>query len=493
MITALKPRSSFLPLLTAGLALALPGQLPAQTFKLLHNFSATDNNGLNTDGANPVRGLLFSGGTLYGTAVEGGSGGRGTVFKVNSDGTGFTVMYSFTATSPPPCPCFNSDGAGPIRLVLLGTKLYGTTARGGSSGEGTLFAVDVEGPNFSTLYDFTGGSDGAAPNALAFSGSTLYGPTYAGGDSGNGTVFSFAIGGTGLSTLYSFSAGIGSPADNVTNSDGAGPNVLTVSGTTLYGMTETGGNAANGTVFALQTDGAGFTTLHTFGPLSSGTNSDGASSSALVASGPTLYGTTYYGGAGGWGTLFSVRTNGAEFATLHTFNGVDGRFPDFDGLVFAANTIYGTASAGGSTGNGTVFTLNTDGSGFKVLHNFSATHADTSGYQTNSEGAGPSGLILSGNTLYGVASRGGSSGQGTIFSIVLPPTPSQLTITPDGDGGYFINAQGSPNFRCQLQRAPALTGPWSTSASQTADTNGLIQFHDLFPPLDHAFYRTVQQ
>ena len=52
--------------------------------------------------------------------------------------------------------------------------------------------------------------------------------------------------------------------------------------------------------------------------------------------------------------------------------------------------------------------------------------------------------------------------------------------------------QGSPNFTCQLQRGPTLTGRWSTSASQAADTNGLIQFHDLFPPPDQVFYRTVQ-
>jgi hypothetical protein len=82
---------------------------------------------------------------------------------------------------------------------------------------------------------------------------------------------------------------------------------------------------------------------------------------------------------------------------------------------------------------------------------------------------------------------------GTIFRITLPVIPPQLTIVPDSGSGYFINVQGSPNFTCQLQRAPALTSSWATSASQTADTNGLIQFHDLFPPPDLAFYRAVQQ
>jgi len=70
--------------------------------------------------------------------------------------------------------------------------------------------------------------------------------------------------------------------------------------------------------------------------------------------------------------------------------------------------------------------------------------------------------------------------------------PARLSIVSDGSGGYFIRAQGSPNFTCQLQRAASLAGPWSTNAPQTADASGLIQFHDL-PAPDRAFYRTVQQ
>ena len=53
-------------------------------------------------------------------------------------------------------------------------------------------------------------------------------------------------------------------------------------------------------------------------------DSDGSSSSALVASGPTLYGTTYRGGTGQDGTVFSVSTNGTVSTTLHSFKGVDG-------------------------------------------------------------------------------------------------------------------------------------------------------------------------
>ena len=69
-------------------------------------------------------------------------------------------------------------------------------------------------------------------------------------------------------------------------------------------------------------------------------------------------------------------------------------------MILSGNTLYGTATDGGSSGNGTVFAVNTDGTGFTNLHSFTALDL----YYTNSDGANPyAGLILSGNTLYGTA------------------------------------------------------------------------------------------
>jgi uncharacterized repeat protein (TIGR03803 family) len=100
-------------------------------------------------------------------------------------------------------------------------------------------------------------------------------------------------------------------------------------------------------------------------------------------------------------------------------------------------------------------------------------------------------LVLSGSTLYGTAYRGGSSGNGTVFSLSLS-VPPRLTILPDGSGGYFIRVQGASNLTCRLQRATSVTGPWTSSAPQTGSASGFLEFHDLFPPPGQAFYRTVQ-
>src|ERR1035437_7798694 len=183
-----------LPLLIAGLGLIPAGRVTAQTFTNLHSF--TDG----SDGAFPLAGLILSSNTLYGTAEGGGSSGYGTVFAVNTNGTGFTNLYSFTATSG--SLSTNSDGAKPHGgLILSNNTLYGTANQGGSSGVGTVFALNTDGTGFTNLHSFTArsgasatNSDGAYPQAgLILSGNTLYGTAWSGGSSGYGTVFSLSL------------------------------------------------------------------------------------------------------------------------------------------------------------------------------------------------------------------------------------------------------------------------------------------------------------
>lgn len=226
----------------------------------------------------PGPGLILSGGTLYGTASFGGSEGYGMVFKVNTDGTGFTNLYNFDSVIlyDPSTGLYDiaGDGVNPYAgLVLSGGTLYGTTQGGGTNsgilyGGGTVFAVSTNGTGFTTLYSFgpatyddlTGlyfAKDGANPYAnLILSGRMLYGTTSLGGTNGYGAMFGVRTNGTGFTTLYSFSATISDPFIGIygttTNSDGAEPCAgLILSGNTLYGATPFGGTNGNGTAFAL--------------------------------------------------------------------------------------------------------------------------------------------------------------------------------------------------------------------------------------------------
>jgi len=197
----------------------------------------------------------------------------------------------------------------------------------------------------------------------------------------------------------------------------------------LYGTTFNGAPNYTGTVFALSTNGTGFTILHRFtpeaGPLS--TNTDGASPfDGLVLSGNTLYGTAFYGGASGFGTVFAVGTDGTGFTNLHSFSGgSDGALPQ-PGLLLSGNSLYGT-TARSATGSSTLFAINTDGTGFTNLHSFTATSGPLS---TNSGGAFPSGIpVLWGNTLYETTAAGGSSGSGTVFSLTFPPPQLNIIVS----------------------------------------------------------------
>jgi len=353
-------------------------------FAVLHRFAPFNDaaHPTNSDGAYPAAGLILSGRTLYGTAAEGGNAGCGTIFKVNTDGTGLTVLHQFTAggSNAP----LNLDGARPMaRLVLSGHTLYGTAQRGGNN-EGTVFKVNTDGTGFATLHTFTrlGGRDlanrdGAFPQAdLALLGNKLYGTAWGGGDGRHGTVFKLNTDGEGFIVLHSFTKGRGNDNGHISNADGAWPEAgLVTSGITLYGTTQEGGLPGNGTVFKLNTDGTGFGVLHSFTAHGHSypaiTNNDGESPQGLILSGHTLYGIASQYGNRFWGTVFKLNTDGTHFAVVHDFGGNDGSSP-LANLVMSGDTLYGTANFGGGQGGGTVFKVKANGKGFAVLHRFTA-------------------------------------------------------------------------------------------------------------------------
>jgi len=388
------------------------------------------------------------------------------VFKVKADGTGFTTVYSFTAAYANDYNTqTNADGLDPFGgLILSSNFLYGTTRHGGSFGAGTVFKVKTDGTGFTNLHNFPPlpaiPRRGIAPSAgLILLGNTLYGTTSGGGLVGvpesSGNVFALNTDGTGFTNLYDFTDLSCCPD---INTDGADPRGLIVSGNILYGTTRRGGSFGWGTVFGVNTDGTGFTTLQNF--------SDGANPTAsLVLADNTLYGTTH---SFGYGTVFAVKTNGTGFTNLYNFTGgSDGDSP-FAELLLSGNSLYGTASAGGSFGHGTVFAVNTDGTGFKNLHSFTSGSGSYPNF-ANSDGANPTtGLILADNTLYGTAPDGGSSASGTIFSIFIQP---QLAIIPSGQSVILTWPTNYGGFT--LQSATNLVSPvWTTNSPAPVVVNG---------------------
>jgi len=420
-------KSFVLLVLVTGLGLMLAGQVSAQTLKTVHAF--TGGNPIlgfytNSDGLYPTS-LILSGNILYGTTSRGGREGNGTVFRVNSDGTGFSVLHSFTAsTTNSSGTLTNYDGANPCGLILAKNTLYGT-AGGGIGGSGVVFALTTDGTGFTNLHSFTEGpcysyitnSDGANPNGgLVLSGDTLYGSASSGGTWANGTVFAVNTDGTGFRTLHSFTAmtldsDTNSTAYNgSTNSDGTGRFLeLVLSGDRLYGATSGGGYRGEGVLFIVNTDGTSFTNTSWSGSI--------GSPHSLILSGNTLYwaeSNLSYGGGG----LFAVNTDGTGFTNLIRVH--SGGFPLvggfwMGGLLLLGDTLY-SLKQGFYEGQpfltyfNDLFAANTDGTDFRFLYSLEG-----------SEMGDDRVLALSANTFYGL------SVDGDVFSLSFAP---ELTITP---------------------------------------------------------------
>src|SRR5439155_1191647 len=132
----------------AGIAFKIT---PGGAMTILHAFTG------GADGANPMTSLIqATDGNLYGTTKAGGASNHGTAFKMTPAGT-FTRLHSFMA---------GSDGLKPVGALVQGAdgNFYGTTQNGGSGNRGTVFKITPTGLT-TILHSFSGGADGFEPLA----------------------------------------------------------------------------------------------------------------------------------------------------------------------------------------------------------------------------------------------------------------------------------------------------------------------------------------
>jgi uncharacterized repeat protein (TIGR03803 family) len=299
------------------------------------------------DGAQPTAGLvLATNGNFYGTTMNGGANADGTVFEITAAGK-LKTMHSFDST----------DGAEPEVALIQATNgnFYGTTSIGGSGDVGTIFEITSAGA-FASLLSFDG-TNGDYPDASLLQGSdgNFYGTTLE-GSADSGTVFKITPAGK-LATLHKFSG-----------TDGAGPNAALIQATNgnFYGTTSgDGANLSGGTVFEITPAGK-LTTLYSFCAKSDCTDGSTPYAALMQGTDGNFYGTTFNGGAnetscnGGCGTIFKI-TPAGKLTTLYNFcsksNCTDGSAPE-GGLVQDTNgAFYGTTYYGGIDGLGTVFSL----------------------------------------------------------------------------------------------------------------------------------------
>jgi uncharacterized repeat protein (TIGR03803 family) len=397
------------------------------TESVIHTFD------VNADGIGPAANVVQgSDGNFYGTTQRGGPSNLGTVFKITPAGVE-TVLHSFAGGA--------SDGSLPTAALIQGSdgNFYGTTSGGGPAGAGNVFRITPAGVE-TVLHSFGGGTtDGSTPNAALILGSdgNFYGTTSKGGTSGNGTVFRITPAGV-ETVLYSFAGG---------TADGSTPNAALLLGSdgNFYGTTSHGGTGSNGTVF--KTTPAGIeTVLYSF----AGGTTDGRTPNAALIPGSdgNFYGTTSDGGMSYLGTVFKITPAGVE-TVLYSFAGgtTDGRVPNAALILGSDGNFYGTTSGGGPTGagipfgTGTVFKITPAGVE-TVLHLFAGGATD---------GSIPNATLIPGSdgNFYGTTSSGGAGSSGSLVKITLAGTETvvySFNTGPEGQNPVGLIQGGDGNF-----------------------------------------------
>ncbi|MFI5220901.1 MAG: choice-of-anchor tandem repeat GloVer-containing protein [Bacteroidia bacterium] len=355
----------------------------AQYTKLI-DFNNSSNGGV------PFGSLYYDGTFLYGMTAYGGTDSNGIIFKIKPDGTGFVKLLDFSGILNGYNPCGS--------LIYDGIFFYGMTFNGGLNNGGVIFKIKSDGTGFSKLLDFDGTATGSNPLGSLFSdGTFLYGMTRDGGTNFSGTIFKIKFDGTGFSKLFDFDSTNGYSAHGSLISDG----------TFLYGMTWVGGISNFGVIFKIKFDGTGYTKLHDFtGHYLDGEIPDGS----LITDGTFLYGITQSGGKNFLGTIFKIKFDGTGYSRLfEDFNVTNGLSPS-GSLISDGTFLYGMALQGGTIGNGTIFKIKQDGTGFSKLFDFAGS--TNGGYPQGS-------LIFNGTFLYGMTTNGGSNNKGVIFKYDL--------------------------------------------------------------------------
>jgi uncharacterized repeat protein (TIGR03803 family) len=304
-----------------------------------------------TNGSNPQSNLVSDGTFLYGTSSIGGASSCGTIFRIKPDGTRDTTLFTFSGGNGK-----NPQGS----LYYDGAFLYGITANGGANLYGTLFKIKTDGTGFTTLINFANDTvHGCYPSGGVISdGTFLYGSSATGGLTDNGTIYKIKPDGTGYTKLYDF-MGI---------SNGVYPaGAFYNDGTFFYGSTMQGGTNNQGTIYKIKPDGTGYTVLYSF----SGIESSYTAIGTFISDGTFLYGAQGYDGTSNKGRIFRIKPDGSGDTTLFSFANTYGTYPT-GSLVSDGTYFYGMALSGGTNNNGVIFKIKPDGTSYTKLLDFSS-------------------------------------------------------------------------------------------------------------------------
>ncbi len=343
---------------------------------------------------------LFNGSNFIGAIPGGGSGNAGVVFSFNPGIGAYVKLVDLNG----------SVAANPLGgLVYQGGSFYGMTSAGGDNGFGSIYKWDPIANTATSVYSFDNLNGAFPTGSLVYNSTTgkFYGMTSQGGLNSLGVIFEW-------DPLNGFIKDV--DFDGATQG-GTPFGSLVFDGTNFYGLTSAGGTPNLGVIFQWAPGAGAVTVVHTFGTVLSEGNSPLGS---LVQLGTKLYGTTTAGGVNGEGTIFSWDLTGSAYADLISFNSAVSGSQSKSTLTVYGGNLYGTTTAGGAHGTGTIFKYVPGAGSFPTIYDFPT-------------GATPNGsLVVNGDILYGTSGSGGTGGVGYLFG--WDPISNAITNTTDFNG-----------------------------------------------------------
>lgn len=290
---------------------------------------------------------------LFGTTSQGGSHLDGTLYTINTDGTGFNKIHEFDSI-------YGKHPHGTL-VQLPNGRLAGVTAHGGSFGKGVLYTINTDGSDYTVIKSFRHSWPSAG--LLLASDGMLYGAT-ASTQTHGGVVFRISPLGTLYTELAAFDP-LPFDLQDLVSALIELPDGRLV-GTSFYG------NGGGGFAYQLAKDGTGFSTLYNF------TFEQGEGPrSVMLASNGRLYFTTSSGGdtstfPGGYGSIISMKADGSDVQEIFSWTNAPGGFGKYPHTPLTEGPdgkLYGTTIwSGESTESGLIFNINKDGSEYTVIH-----------------------------------------------------------------------------------------------------------------------------
>jgi uncharacterized repeat protein (TIGR03803 family) len=405
----------------------------------------------------------------------------------------FSTLHNFVRNSFTP----NTAGIEPSgNLVFTNGIFYGTTAFEGSLNHGSIYSISEDGSKFNVIC----GNSNQSSGGTALVGETLYLTTI---NNTNGAIYSINLKGTNLNLVYSFTG----------SGNGAWPLNLFAVNNILYGITEFSSvnnfiPSGNGVFFSVDTNGNNFTILHmlpapglsltfqnntfygTTGIASDGTAAlfsasiggnnytnfctftNGTHMLQLIVNSNQIYGVGFsnYNSPSQIGIIFSMNTNGSNFNLLHTFT--NNPF----GLVLSDNLLFGSMSDNQTT----LFSMKTNGNNFNILYNFPVT----------GQSLGISGLFAADHSIFGTAGLGGTNNFGSFFKLNPAPIIQNLNST-NRTANMTWSAASNAVYQLQYSTNLLTTNWFNFGNSLTATTTNLI-FSDSITN-SQRFYRLIYQ